>query len=232
MSMTFLQLCARLRQEVSGSGTGPSTTVGQTGELGRIVSWIATADEDIQRLENEWLFMRSGFTVNTVADTAAYAYTACTDTTSSATITAFRNWVKDSFKIYLSSTGVAGEGAIDYIDYQTWYEIYNTGSQTSSRPLHFTIAPDMSIKLGPAPSAVYRVSGEYGKAVTTLAANADVPQYPSEYHMLPVYRAMMKYGRYTGAAEVYQDGKNEYDRMMNEMELTQLPEILLGGPLA
>ena len=229
MSMTFLQLCARLRQEVSGSGTGPSTTVGQTGELGRIVSWIATADEDIQRLENEWLFMRSGFTVNTVADTAAYAYTACTDTTSSATITAFRNWVKDSFKIYLSSTGVAGEGAIDYIDYQTWYEIYGTGTQTSGFPHEFTVLHNRSFSLGQKPNAVYVVTGEYQKAVTTMTANADVPVYPAEFHMLPVYLGMMSYGRYTGASEVYQDGQRLSKQMLAQMRRTQLPEIQMAG---
>ena len=84
--------------------------------------------------------------------------------------------------------------------------------------------------LGPVPNAVYTVNGEYQRAVTTLTANADTPIYPSEYHMLPVYRAMMSYGRYTGASEVYEDGKNNYARMLSEMERTQLPEILSECP--
>lgn len=229
--MNFLQLAQRLRQEVSGSGTGPSSVVGQTGELKRIVDWIATADEDIQRKHNEWRFMRSGFTVNTVANTAGYAFGACTDTTSSLAIAAFRAWARDSFKIYLQSSGVAGERPLDYISYDDWYRQYNTATQTASFPTEFTILNNLSISLGAKPNAVYVVTGEYQKAVTTMTANTDTPVYPSEYHLLPMYRAMMKYGRYTGATEVYQDGQNEYRRMMNEMELTQLPDFLMPGPL-
>lgn len=229
--MNFLQLAQRLRQEVSGSGTGPSSVSGQTGELKRIVDWIAAADEDIQRKHNEWRFMRAGFTVNTVANTAAYAASACTDTTSGLPIAAFRSWRKDSLKIYLQSSGVAGERPLDYIDYDDWYRQYNTGTQTASFPTEFTVPNSQAFSLGARPNAAYVVSGEYQKAVTTMTANTDTPMYPSEHHMLAVYRAMMKYGRYTGATEVYQDGQNEYRRMMNEMELTQLPDFLMAGAL-
>lgn len=230
--MNFLQLAQRLRQEVAGSGTGPSSVAGQGGELKRIVDWIATADEDIQRKHNEWRFMRAGFTVNTVANTAAYAASVCTDTATNQPITAFRSWCKDSFKIYLQSSGLAGERPLDDIDYDAWYRLYNTATQSAGFPTEFTVLNNQAFSLGARPNAVYVVSGEYQKAVKTLAANADVPPYPDEYHLLPMYRAMMKYGRYTGATEVYQDGQNEYRRMMNEMELTQLPEFLLAGALA
>lgn len=222
---TFLQLAQRLRQECAGSGTGPAAVTGQTGELKRIVDWIATADEDIQRRHNAWKFMVGSFTLNTVADDNSYAAADCV-----VPVTNLRDWKKDSFKIYLLSAGVASETALDYIDYQSWYELYNTGPQTSQQPRHFSIGNDLSLKLGPAPNAVYRISGEYAKSVTTLSANADVPVYPGEYHLLAVYRAMMKYGRYTGATEVYQDGQNEYRRMLGQMEISQLPELLMAGP--
>lgn len=230
MSMTFVQLASRLRQEVGGAGTGPTSVTSQVGELKRIVDWIAAADEDIQRARSEWLFMRKGFTVNTVADTAAYAYGACTDTTTSAAITNFRDWVKDSFKIYLQSSGVAGEIPLDYMDYQQWYEFYGTGTQVSSSPADFTILHNRSFSLGPKPNGIYVVSGEYQKSVTTMTASADVPLYPAEFHMLPVYRAMMDYGRYTGAPEVYEAGRGRYREMMAQMERTQLPELLLSEP--
>lgn len=230
MSMTFLQLAARLRQEVGGSGTGPTSVTSQVGEYKRFVDWIATADEDIQRKSNQWRFMRSGFTVATVADTAAYTYGSCTDTTSSAAISSFREWVKDSFKIYLTSGGVAGETDLSYIDYQSWYDIYNTGTQTSSYPVDFTILNNRSFSLGPKPNAVYTVTGEYMKAVTTMTAASDVPLYPEEYHMLPVYRAMMDHGSYIGGPEVEARGTRKYREMMSEMERTELPEIEIGGP--
>lgn len=227
MSLTFLQLASRWRQEVGGSGTGPSTVVSQVGEYARGVSWIATADEDIQRARNEWLFMRRGFTVQTVADTAAYAYGSCTDTTTSAVITNFREWDKEKFKIYLTSGGVAGERSMTYMDYQTWYEIYNTHTQTSSFPVEFTVLANRSFSLGPKPNAVYTVSGEYQMSVTTMTANADVPLYPAEYHLLPMWKAMVAHGYYTGAPELIQRGNAEAAKLMYQMERTQLPELLL-----
>jgi hypothetical protein len=56
MSYNFIQLCQLLRQEAGIAGTGPSTTEGQSGELGRLVQWIIEAYEDIQLKNLEWRF--------------------------------------------------------------------------------------------------------------------------------------------------------------------------------
>lgn len=224
--MTFLQLCSRLRQEVGAAGTGPTAVTGQVGEYKRIVDWIATADEDIQRLHNEWKFMRGSFTLNTVANDASYAYS---DTV--VPITNFRDWRWTTFKIYLSSAGVGSERELPYVDYQTYIDL-NVGTQNAGHPKVFSVGNAMEILLWPKPDAVYVVSGEYQKSVELMDANADVPAYPSEYHMAAVYKAMMSYGRSTGAAEVYQDGENNFKRLMREMRRTQLPRTQRGRPLA
>ena len=221
---TYLQLSSRLRQECGGSGTGPSAVTAQTGEYARFVSWIATADEDIQRMYNEWRFMVGSFTLNTVADDGSYAAADCITP-----VTDLRIWRKDTMKIY--QTSVADESKLYYMEYQDWYDLYNTGTQTTSRPVHFTIGNDLSIKVGPTPNAVYRISGEYQKSIDTLAASSDTPNYPAEYHMLAVYGAMIMYGRYSGAQEVYQDGEIRYKKMLSEMKRTQLPRIRLAGTL-
>ncbi len=226
MSMTFLQIAARVRQEVGGSGTGPTSVTGQVGEYQRIVDWTATSYEDIQRLHNEWLFMRGNFSINTVAGTGSYAAADCV-----APITDLRDWRKDTFKIYRSSSGVAAETAMLFIEYQNWYDTYNTGSQSNSTPLLFTLGNDQSIKIAPKPDAVYVISGEYQKSVASFTANGDVPNFPAEFHMAVVYRAMMKHGRYTGAMEIYQDGEKEYKKLIKEMRRTQLPRVRLGSPL-
>lgn len=223
---TFLQLAVELRQEVGGAGTGPTSVTSQVGEYKRIVDWIVQADEEVQQEHDDWKFMVGSFTIDTIADDGAYApadfVTPVTD---------LRNYRNDTLKIYLSATGVSDESKLHYIDYQDWYDIYNTGTQTSGRPRHFTIDNDMSLLLGPKPSAVYRVSGKYQKSVDTLSASADTPNYPAEFHMLPVYLGMMKYGRYTGAPEVYADGERLYKKMKRRMERSQLPRIVMAGPL-
>ncbi len=223
---TFLQLCAELRQEVGGAGTGPSSVSNQVGELKRIVDWIIKSDEEVQQEHDNWKFMVGSFTINTVADDGAYAAADCVTP-----VTDLRTWRNESLRIYLLATGVSDETRLQYIDYQTWDERYNTGTQTSDRPLHFTIDDDMSILLGPKPSAVYRVSGKYHKSVDTLTLAADTPVYPAEFHRLAVYSGMMKYGRYTGAAEVYADGQRLYSKMLARMERSQLPRIRPFKPM-
>jgi len=222
--MTFLEICKRLRQEVAGAGTGPSTVVAQTGELGRIVAWAATADEDVQRLHNEWRWMVGSFTIDTVIGDNSYLPADCI-----IPITNLRDWRRETLKIYTGT--VANESRLLFIDYQNWYDTYDVGIQTNQRPINFTVGNDQSLKIGPAPNDVYRISGEYQKAVTTMALDADVPQYPSEYHMLPVYLGMMSYGRYTGANEVYVDGENRYKRMIKQMERTHMPRFTIAEPL-
>jgi len=222
--MNFLELCQRLRQEVGGAGTGPTSTASQTGESDRLVQWIATADEDIQRARANWNFMRAAFTVQTTAGVAAYSASDCG-------ITAFRDWVQRRFKSYLTSGGVAGEIMLHKIEYDQWYEVYNRGTPITGSPSTFTILANQSFSLAPIPSGIFTISGEYQKKVTTLSGDSSTPAYPEEYHLLAVYKAMMSYGRYTGATEVYQDGYNRYVEMMAQMELTQLPRIRLCGPL-
>lgn len=227
MSMTFLQLAARLRQECAGNGTGPATVTSQTGELKRIVDWVAATDEEVQQEHDTWRFMAGSFTLNTVADDGSYAAADCVTP-----VTDLRSWRETSLKIYLLGTGVADQTRLRFMDYDQWDATYNTGAQTSGRPLYFTVGHDMSLRLGPAPNAVYRISGEYQKSVTTMTNNTDTPVYPAEFHMLAVYGGMMKYGRYTGAGEVYADGERMYKKLMRRMERTQLPRLRLAGALA
>lgn len=229
--MTFLELVQRLSSEVGNAGSGPSAVTGQTGMNLRLVNWIASAWLDIQRKHDDWKFMRGSFTVNTVADDGAYVFGDCTDTATATAIASFRYWHTDTFKSYLQSAGVGSEVALPYIDYADWYARYNTGTQTSSTPQEFTIDNENGFRLGPKPNAVFVVSGEFQKAATTLAADADTPACPAEFHDAIFYLAMMKYARYTAAAEIYEDAKREYRRIIANMERTQRPEPMQAYPL-
>lgn len=228
--MTFLELCQRLSHECSNAGSGPSATTGQTGINLHLVRWINSAWLDIQRKHGEWLFMRGSFTVNTVASDGIYAYGDCTDTATSSTITAFRNWHRDTLKSYLTSGGVAGEVQLVYLGYQTWYAAYNTGQQTDGPPQFFTVDNSLQLRIAPKPDAIYTVSGEYQKKATELSGNDDTPELPEEFHEAIWYRGLMKYARYYSAAEIYDDARFNYNRIMNEIERTQLPELLICGP--
>lgn len=224
---TFLQLAQSLRQEVGANGTGPTTVVSQTGEYKRLIDYIAAADEEIQQEKDQWRFMVKSFQINTVAGTMAYASTAFLVPS-----TDVRTWRDRTIKCYLLSAGKGDEGWLSYIDYEEWDATYNTGAQTNNRPMHWTIGNANELLIGPAPNGVYRITGEYMRTASTLTADSDTPTYPAEFHMLPVYLAMMKYGRFTGAGEVYTDGERLYNKMLNRMKRTQLPQFNHPRPLA
>lgn len=236
---TFLQLVNRLAVEagVTGSASAVSTTVAQTGEAGRLVGWIRTSHTEIQSRHN-WRWMRSTFSVPTVSGTDAYAYGACTDTRLSSLITRFKRWIPFSedgapnMTQYLASTGVSGEMYMTYLPWENFRSIYKRGTQNNGQPVIFTIDPQNRLVFGPKPDAIYTVQGEYQMSALVFAADSDVPEMPSDYHDLIVYRAMEKYGTFHEAPEVLARGQREGARVMRQMEATQLPQLVTGQPLA
>jgi hypothetical protein len=225
--LTYLQLAQIVRQEVGAAGSGPTTTVSQSGEYKRIVDWVAQADAEIQQEHDEWRFMVGSFAVNTVVGTASYL-----PSTFVTPVTDLRQYKERTIKAYLLSAGVSDQNELRYLDFEDWDIMYNTGAQTNSRPIHWTIGNALELLIGPHPADVYRITGLYQKTVTTLTGDAATPIYPAEFHMLPAYLAMMKYGRYTAASEVFNDAERLYKKMLIRMERSQMPRWNRRIPLA
>lgn len=224
---TFLQLTQALAVEVGATGIGPVTVANQTGEYRRLIKWIADSDMELQQEHDNWRFMVNTFEINTVVGDGVYTAADCVTP-----VTDLRSWRERTIKAYLLSAGVTDECELRYIDYESWYVMYHTGPQTNSRPIHYTVGNAMELLIGPLPMDVYRISGEYQRSVTKMTADADTPVYPAEFHSLPVYLAMMKYGRFTGAQELIDHGQYLYNKMMNRMERSQLPRMNHRLPLA
>lgn len=236
--MNFLQLCQRTRQEIDVRGTGPSAVTGQTGLLQNIVDWVASSWDDLQTAKRNWKWMRVGFTVDTVASDDSYAYTDCTDVLTAAAIARFRRWwpVDDdgraNFKIYKQSDGVGTERWLSYAEWSDFRSIYKIGTQNNGPPAFVTVDPQNNVVLGPAPDAVYVLSGEFQRGNQTLAANSDTPDMPSDFHMVLVYEAMKRYAQFKAAAEVFARAERDGTALRRSLELDQLPRITTAGPLA
>lgn len=231
--MNFLELCQRVASECGVSLTGPGDTTNQVGRLGQIVKWTRQADMDIQTLHDNWNFMRSSFTLAVTAGDGKYAYGDCLDVETGAAITHFRSWCDDTvMKIYKTASGIGTQTDLHFLCYPDWDSRYNLGNQTNSYPFFWSQHPDRSLLLAPKPDDAFVVSGDYMKSATELEGDSAEPLFPSEYHMAIVYRAMMKYGRYAGASEVYSDGQAEYRRVINEMKRNLRPADLTGEALA
>jgi len=234
---TFLQLAQKLRQESTGvAGTGPTAVTGQVGQLARLVTWIADAWEDVQNRHANWLWMRVPFTLNTVNADDTYAFGDCIDGLTAVAISRFSHWwLHDcSFppRIYLQSSGVGTEGWLRYLPWDHFRRLYKIGAQNNGFPAHVTSDPQRNIVLGPKPNGIYVVSSDYQRGLQVLAADGDIPDMPTDYHKLIVYRAMEKYGAHSLASEIFARAQLEGGRFMKSLELNQLPAFQLAGPMA
>lgn len=133
----------------------------------------------------------------------------------------------------LTYAGLRSEIFMTYVDYEFWRDGYEFGAlrQTQTRPTIMTITPDKSIGLGPFPIDGYTVLGDYFRVPTEMAVDTDTPSLPTQFHMAIVYRAMMSYGAFEAASEVYQRGETEFNKLIRRVAADRLPEITAGSAL-
>ena len=226
--MTYLELVRRLHSECGVSGSPPSTTVGQIGEMKRLVDWTATAWTEIQEKRPNWSWMQTAVSFDTVAGDYEYS------PTEAGIESTFANWKADSFRSYLKAAGVGSEVFMTPMTYDQFrnYYLFSTRRTSLSQPLELAVAPNKNLLVGPPPADVYTIVGEYYKLPVVLSADADIPDLPARFHMAIVYRAMIDYGMYEAAPEVVTRGETKFREMMIKIEDDQLPDILVGSPLA
>lgn len=206
-----------------------TTVVGQTGEPRRFVGWCASVWLDIQRAHQDWDFMRAEASWVTISGQAIYTPVQCGITAGT-----HRIWARDTFRNFLTSGGTDTEVHMGWISYDAWRDTYRYGATRSltTQPRHFSITPAKAIAVGPFPNGDYTVTGDYWLAPVKLTLDADVPNIQVEDFMVIVYGAMMKYGRYESAPEVYQGGLDGYNEIFAQMTADRMPDIVMGGALA
>ncbi len=198
---------------------------GLDGRDADLVRWAIEAWNDIQRdRDGKWNWLRGNFHVDTVASTASYAFGAVKDTDDDAAITRFRAWDLDKREpplIYLSADGKVAERELFIDDWAHFRYLYLRGTHTAGYP--GSVVTDVANKLyiGPKPDAVYRVTGNYWKSNQTLAADADIPEMPADYHFMIVYRAIVKYAYNTVSHEILARAQAEGEPMYDALALNQ-----------
>ena len=231
--MNLLAGINRTRRECGVSGVDFLTVeTGLSDEGKRFVDWYNQAWQDVQTAQAEWQWMRKGFTFNTVASQQTY-------TLAQSNATDMAEWLPESFRSYLVSTGVAGEQYMSFLEYSHFRDTYLFGvarTQTGN-PLWITYGPDHTLSVWPLPDGIYIIGGEYYRSPTTLALNADDPAavgngLPAKFHMLLVYKAMKSYAAFEAAPEVYERALAGEKREMNSLIAWGLPMVSMGGAIA
>lgn len=237
--MNYLQLSQRMIAECGVSGT-IDTVVGQTGSLGRCVTWVQQAWLEIQTKHDDWEFLRSsrllGGGVNFATVSGQLYYELGTGAGQVGVLEAdFGHWDMDSFRCYTTSSGINDETFLDNIPFDNWRNAYMYGAMQGvvTRPVAVAEGPQKQLCLGPASNGNYTVSGDFYRAAQTLTADSDTPtNLPTRFDMLIVYRAMQYYAAYESAPEVYDRGMKGEGDLMPKLEALYLPQIFGGGALA
>jgi hypothetical protein len=228
--MNFLQLVQRFHSEAGRQGTAPATVTGQTGMALRMVNYIARAYEEVQESNRSWFFRRADFSFPTIAGLSNY-------TPAAVSLNDLSDWHYDpdynrisGIRAYLTVTDETDLVYLAWDDFKATYRFGSSRAQTG-KPIAFSIKPDMSMEFWPIPDAVYTVNGEYIKSAASFTANDDVPVF-NEFHMIIVHKALMHYGAFEGAPEIFSKAQGEYKALLMKLELAQLPRITWGAPLA
>jgi len=224
--MNRLQLCQRFRQEVRISGTGPITTLGQSGEYKKVVDWIDTAYEDILNLHVDWGFLVTLFSFQTVVGKRDY-------TPTEAGVPLLGEWKYQNYGDIRCYLIASDEQRLEYLKWDDFKDVYLIGPSrvTTGRPGVFSIEPDKTMNFDLVPDVIYTINGEYYKKPIAMTTDTDEPLFPSQYHMVIVYRAMMFYGADYAAAEKHSHGQNEYRKILRKLEQLYLPTYGWGAPL-
>lgn len=212
--MNRLDLCKRLRREAgmsSGNDAGPATTIGQVGEMLNIVNWIDAAWREIQGMRL-WDWMWESATVTVLANTNVTAGTI-----------AARKYVKD--EVYQGTT------LMTWMAWEDFRVTYPTAQITAGTPTVWTIRPDKAFVVNAKPTAGTAFTVERYKNPADMTADADVPALDSEFHMVIVWRAAMKYAGFDEAGGAYQNAKAQHDFLMTGIGLNDMPDFQLGGAL-
>lgn len=237
--MNLLQLVNRLAQECGVTGT-ITTTAGLTGEQLRLLNWINQAWNEIQAKHDDWWFLRSSVLVGGgVSFVPLSGIPYCPLGTGAGTVGVtfdnFGAWDIESFRVNTTTVGFLDETFLDSVSYDVWRDVYEYGANRSvtTRPVAIAIGPQKQLCVGPPSDGTYTVTGDYFTAPTIMTSNTDTPtNLPVKFQLSIVYKAMMYYGAYEAASEVFSRGEDGWLTMLAQMEVNYTPMIVFHGALA
>ena len=233
--MTFLELVRMVARE-SGTVPGlnqPATVTGQTGRLARCVSWTAQAYDEIQTSSPDWLFRREAFYDRVVPEGAREL------TAAALGIEDCRQFVRPSpaahwITLHDPEKGVSDQGRLVFIPWPEFQRRYLLAAPRAdvARPQAVSIDPKGRIALYPTPDKEYRLSGVYQQTNQRLEDDNDVPEMPSQFHMVIAYKALTLLETFDEAFVSKAHHTAAHDALWARLAADQLPEITFGAPLA
>jgi len=209
---TFLYWVQELHRESGAAGRAPTTVTGVTGEAARLVGWVKEANQSVQRLWDNWKFLRT---------TYSQACTAGTNTLAAPADIGAGTWDLDSFMITESGQSISSPILV--------YEYDNVKQEpidtSSGVPWRVVVMPDNSLRLESTPNAAHVIAADYYRepAVDEFDVDADTSTIPAKFQRIILAEALLMYAEYEGAQEAKTKGDRIKGEIMPRLENSQLP---------
>jgi hypothetical protein len=200
---TNIQLCQQLMDDAGISGTLVST-VNQTGELGRVVNWIARAVTEIEGLWFNWNFLHNFHTTSLIIGVSDYPAPE-----------GLNFWDKKTFSIS------DYEQRLDYVDWTQAKQIVT--DPEDGDPHTVTVLPAKTLRFYDTPTQILTIKSQYWSVPTVLAGNAAEPAIPEQFRDIIVYKALQYYANYESADESKIAGIEQYIPRLNQLQSSELP---------
>jgi hypothetical protein len=221
--LNFLQLAQAVKRESGLSGGGPISVVTAKGDDARIFQWVNWAHRDICLLHESWLFRRGSAIGQTTVmamphDLASPGFG----------LSDFANWKPQSIDYKVSawrvSDGQQAEQPIAFLPWDDFRSRYVVGTHQPGGIQHWSITPSGEMQVGPTPDSAFSVRADYIKDVVDMTLDSHVPMIPARFHNLIVWRALLEYGGFDSASDVYQRAERNHSTGMPALLQAQLPQ--------
>lgn len=214
--MNFLQGVQRLHSETMNTTAAPTTVVAATGRVLRLCNAYADAWQELQS-ERDWEWMRGTTDAPLTIGLQTYTGTALG-------ATRFGRWRRED-ATYTPYAYIAGSpNSIWPVSWwqldefrQRWIYV-NNGQST---PIAYTIDETQNLLIGPAPAVAYMLRAEYWKEPSSLTADADEPDLPARFELLPMWRALIDVATLDASSEVLAKATRSYNAMHNKLLFDQ-----------
>jgi len=212
---TLLELVQELHGECGAAGRAPTTVVGVTGEAARLVRWIKKSNLYVQKLWENWKFLRCEFDETLLVGNNALPAPTVPNVLGSGM------WDMTTFKLQR-----VGETFASPLQCQEYDDVKSEVLDTSSGPpWRVVIMPDNSLRFESTPSTADTITADFYREPIEdeLTLDADEPSIPEKFQRIIVAKALIYYGNYEGADEQKAQGKEEYSELIARMENSELP---------
>jgi hypothetical protein len=220
--VNFLAGVQRLHSETLRSTAAPTSVVGASDRNQRLVNAYADAWRELQS-ERDWKWMRA--TLDAALTIGKQTYTGA-----ELGATRFGRWRRedDTYSVYLYRPGYPNtRWEVSYWNLDDFRAQYVYLQWSNTTPVAWTFDESNQLLLGPAPNDAYQLRIEYWKEPSELAADADAPDLPDRFALLPMWRALQDIAKSDAKPEVLAKAETNYARLHGALLLDQarLPHL-------